>query len=73
MSRIAKGYSPFKPDRNHLHHILLKRHNLITVNLIVQSLIIVPSISGYYFGYTYIFLFIQLLLYFFLVISYRRK
>lgn len=73
ISRVAKGYSPFKPDRNHLHHILLQRHNLITVNLIIQFLIIVPSISGYYFGYTYIFLFLQLLLYFFLVISYRLK
>ena len=73
ISRVAKGYSPFKPDRNHLHHILLQRYNLITVNLIIQFLIIVPSISGYYFGYTYIFLFLQLLLYFFLVISYRLK
>ena len=73
LTRVSKGYSPFQPDRNHLHHILLRRHSLITVNLIIQLLIIVPSISGYYFGYTYIFLFLQLLLYFFLVIYYREK
>ena len=24
LTRVSKGYSPFKPDRNHLHHILLK-------------------------------------------------
>ena len=65
LTRVSKGYSPFQPDRNHLHHILLQRHSLITVNLIIQFLIIVPSISGYYFGYTYIFLFLAFTLFLF--------
>ena len=73
ITRISKGYHPFKPDRNHLHHILLRKYNLITVNLIIQSLIILPSICGYYFGYTYLCLGFQIVIYFSLILSYRKN
>ena len=73
IARISKGYHPFKPDRNHLHHILLRKYNLITVNLIIQSLIILPSICGYYFGYTYLWLGFQILIYFLLILSFRKR
>jgi UDP-GlcNAc:undecaprenyl-phosphate/decaprenyl-phosphate GlcNAc-1-phosphate transferase len=72
ITRILKGSHPFKADRNHLHHILLRKNNLITVNLIVQSLIIIPSLGGYYFGYTYLFLSFQFLVYFLLILSFRK-
>ena len=65
--RILNGYNPFTPDRNHLHHILSKNFNLIETNLIIQSLIIIPSIIGNYFGYTYILLTIQLIIYLYIV------
>ena len=61
--RIINGHNPFSPDRNHLHHIISKKFNLIKTNFIIQSLIILPSIFGYYFGFTYIFLLIQLGIY----------
>ena len=73
IARISKGYHPFKPDRNHLHHILLRKYNLITVNLIIQSLIILPSTCGYYFGYTYLWLGFQILIYFLLILSFRKR
>ena len=48
--RISKKVkNPFKPDRNHLHHIISKKFNLINTNLIIQCIIIIPSLSGYYF------------------------
>jgi UDP-GlcNAc:undecaprenyl-phosphate GlcNAc-1-phosphate transferase len=72
ITRILKGSHPFTPDRNHLHHILLRKNNLITVNLIVQTLIIIPSLGGYYFGYTYLFLSFQVLVYFLLILSFRK-
>ena len=72
ITRILKGSHPFTADRNHLHHILLRKNNLITVNLIVQSLIIIPSLGGYYFGYTYLFLSFQFLVYFLLILSFRK-
>ena len=65
--RILKNQNPFKPDRNHLHHIISKKFNLINTNLIIQSLIITPSLLGYYFGFTYIFLLIQMIFYFYFV------
>ena len=65
--RISRGNNPFTPDKDHFHHILLKKYNLINVNIIIQSLIIIPSLGGFYFGYTFIFLCVQLLIYFFLI------
>ena len=65
--RISKGHYPFTPDRNHLHHILLRKYKLVNVNIIIQSLIIFPSICGFYLGYTYLFLLVQLSVYFYLV------
>ena len=72
ITRIFNGYHPFRPDRNHFHHILLKKYNLVTTNLIVQSLIIIPSLGGYYFGNTYLFLSFQFLVYFLLILSFRK-
>ena len=66
--RISKNQNPFKPDRNHLHHIISKKFDLINTNLIIQSLIIIPSLSGYYFGYTYVFLFLQMIFYFYFIV-----
>lgn len=66
--RISKGKNPFTPDRNHLHHIMLRRFNLLESNLIIQFLIIVPSILGFYFGYTIIIFIIQMVFYFYFVL-----
>ncbi len=70
--RISKNQNPFTPDRNHLHHIISKKFNLINTNLIIQSLIIIPSISGYFFGFTYVFLFIQMIFYFYFIFSIEK-
>ena len=67
--RISKSQNPFKPDRNHLHHIISKKFNLINTNLIIQCIIIIPSLSGYYFGFTYVFLLIQMIFYFYFILS----
>lgn len=67
VARISKKQNPFKPDRNHLHHILYKKFNLINTNIITQSLIFIPSLLGFYFGFTYFFLFFQIIIYFSLI------
>lgn len=66
--RISRGLNPFSPDRNHFHHIMLKKFNLLQTNIIIQSLIIIPSMLGYYFGYTYIFFIAQMIIYFYFVL-----
>ena len=65
--RVIKGKNPFSPDRNHLHHIIHSKFNLLETNLIIQLLIILPSVLGFYFGFTYIFLLIQIFIYFYFV------
>tara|TARA_A100001011_G_scaffold353716_1_gene395459 strand:+ start:67 stop:993 length:927 start_codon:yes stop_codon:yes gene_type:complete len=37
--RIAKGHSPFKPDQNHIHHILLKKYDSPLKALIIIQFI----------------------------------
>ena len=69
--RIIKGKNPFTPDRNHLHHIISDKLSLIKTNLIIQNLIVVPSVLGFYFGFTHIFLLIQISIYFYFVLFFR--
>jgi len=40
--RIFQGKNAFKGDRNHIHHLLIKRFSLINTNLVVISMTIFP-------------------------------
>ncbi len=71
ITRIFKKKSPFFPDRNHLHHLLISKFSLVEVNLIIFFLISIPSTLTYLYGYSYIFLLIQLIIYFLLIFKYR--
>ncbi len=68
ITRIIRGQNPFTPDRNHLHHIISVKFSLIKTNLITQTLIILPSILGFYFGFTFVFLLIQITVYFYFIL-----
>jgi UDP-N-acetylmuramyl pentapeptide phosphotransferase/UDP-N-acetylglucosamine-1-phosphate transferase len=44
ITRIKRGISPFTPDKNHIHHILLRlglKHNHITMILIAISMLFI--------------------------------
>ena len=41
--RINNGKSPFEPDRNHIHHILIKKFNIYYTQLILFSIYWFPS------------------------------
>lgn len=44
LTRIKKGYSPFKADRNHIHHLMLKlglKHRQVSYTIIIVSIIII--------------------------------
>lgn len=71
ITRTVKGQNPFMPDRNHLHHIISAKFSLIKTNLIIQTLIIVPSILGFYFGFTYIFFLIQITAYYYFILFFK--
>jgi len=61
--RISKKKHPFSADRNHLHHLLLKKFSYYKVILIIQLLIFLPVIFNLIFGYTFICLFSTLIVY----------
>lgn len=65
--RIYKGKYPFTPDRNHLHHIILLKNNLVITNIKIFLLTAIPAILGFYIGLTYILLTIQILFYIYLL------
>ncbi|MDA9852524.1 undecaprenyl/decaprenyl-phosphate alpha-N-acetylglucosaminyl 1-phosphate transferase [Candidatus Pelagibacter sp.] len=46
--RIVNKKNPLRPDRNHLHHLLIKKFTNIKSLLIMQFLIIIPLLISYY-------------------------
>lgn len=47
--RLTKGVSPFAPDRNHLHHLLLNKglsHTAVTISLFIASALV--TVTAYY-------------------------
>lgn len=67
--RIYIGNYPFTPDRNHLHHILLLKNNLITTNIKIFLLISIPAIIGFYLGFTLLLLLIQIIFYIYFLLK----
>ena len=47
--RIIKGKNPFKSDRNHIHHLILRKMSLINTFLLIQLIIIINILFYYYF------------------------
>ena len=70
-NRIINGKSPFLADRNHIHHILLKKFGGSTP-IIIFSLTIIPFIFLSTFGYPFYVFLIQILSYF-LIVKYSHK
>ena len=42
ISRLLIGKNPFYGDRNHIHHLLIKRYSLLSTNLILITLVCMP-------------------------------
>lgn len=47
LSRMLRGQNIFLGDKNHLQHLLIKKHTLITSIFLIQIIIIVPIIYAY--------------------------
>lgn len=70
--RLLKKTSPLQGDKNHIHHLLLKKYSSLIVVAIIQSLIWVPFLVLQIFGIFYIALFIQLSAYLLLILRYKN-
>jgi UDP-GlcNAc:undecaprenyl-phosphate GlcNAc-1-phosphate transferase len=76
--RIARGRSPFSPDRNHIHHLLLNRgmnHKQVTLTcLFLNAFFIFIAYSGRAFGSGMLLFFMATLTILFLsVLIYAKK
>jgi UDP-GlcNAc:undecaprenyl-phosphate GlcNAc-1-phosphate transferase len=69
--RIFNGKHPFKGDRNHIHHLLLKFFSEKKTYFIIQ-LFIIFSIIGYYLLYSKLY-FIIILIFFYILLVYLLK
>ena len=47
--RIMNGKNPFKADKKHLHHLLLKKYSYLKTFLSIQFIIIIPLFFYYFF------------------------
>ncbi len=68
LQRIISNKHPFKPDNNHLHHIILKKFKFPITLILIQLLILMPIIF-YYLGFIDIIIsiLITFLIYLFLI------
>jgi UDP-GlcNAc:undecaprenyl-phosphate GlcNAc-1-phosphate transferase len=72
ITRIIKGHNPFQPDRNHVHHLLVKKFGNKLSLIILSSLIFIPNIINQFYNLT-IFLIIALIFSYFYLIKILSK
>ena len=62
--RVFKGCNPLKPDRQHIHHLILKKYNFSYTVIILKLMILLPYFFNYLQLNTILNIIINLLLYF---------
>lgn len=70
--RILNKKHPFKPDNNHLHHLLLNKYGYLFTLIFIQSIVIFANILGLYFNLVPLFCLLTCIVYFYLVYFFRR-
>ena len=66
--RIMDGKNAFYGDRNHIHHLLIKKYSLLFSNFTLFSISVIPVILYTYLKFSFFFVFfIFLVIYFFLI------
>ncbi len=70
--RILKHRHPFSADRNHIHHILLRKFGYIKTLLIISALIIIPNYLSIFEGFTIYCIIITLFLYSFIIYKFNK-
>ena len=68
LTRIINGKSAFYGDRNHIHHLLIKKYSLLFSNITLFSVAVIPVILFSYFKLNFFLVFfIFLVIYVFLI------
>ena len=74
ITRLLKGKNPFYGDRNHIHHLLIKKYSLLTTNLILFFLGITPILIFNFLKLNFfIAISIFLIIYFLIIIRLKKN
>lgn len=67
ISRITKKINPFHPDRNHIHHLLVKKFGNRLSLIILFNLIFLPNIINQFYNLTIFLIILLIFSYFYLI------
>lgn len=70
--RVLNKKNPFKGDKEHIHHYLIKNFSRLNSALIIQILIWIPFLISQIFDYFLIAIFMQLFFYSLIIIKYKN-
>ena len=76
ISRILKKKHAFEPDRNHLHHILMKKFNNFSSYILITTIILTASMLSLYIRNDFINLIgisLILAIYFLIINNFKSK
>ena len=73
ISRIIKGLNPFYPDRNHIHHLLVKKFGDKLTLIILSILIFLPNILDQFYNVTLYLIIFSIIFYFYLINICKKK
>tara|TARA_B100000989_G_scaffold297306_1_gene282724 strand:- start:1083 stop:2045 length:963 start_codon:yes stop_codon:yes gene_type:complete len=73
ISRILEKNNPFKPDKNHFHHLMLNKFGLYKSNIILFALIIFPYIIAKILNMFLIMIILSIIVYIFIYMRMKQK
>jgi UDP-GlcNAc:undecaprenyl-phosphate GlcNAc-1-phosphate transferase len=65
--RVIKGLNPFYPDRNHVHHLLIKKFGNKISLIILFSLILLPNVFYQFYNLNFFIIVLSIFFYFYLI------
>ena len=71
--RLLNGKNPFKPDNNHLHHMLIKNFNIYPTKLILFGIYFIPVFLGLLTEKYLLFIILQVTIYLLLYMNLKKK
>ena len=72
-SRFLNKVNILKPDKNHIHHLLLNNFGTYKVNIILLSLIFIPYFISTFLNFYYVIILLQIAIYLIFLIKFKNK
>ena len=73
ISRILEKNNPFRPDKNHFHHLILNKFGLYKANIILFALIIFPYIIAKFLNMFLMMIILSIIFYIFIYMKTKEK